>query len=147
MKILLVFFIFIFIPTSSFSADFNRYVRCLSANAKNGGKINLMYVDVSYDKDNWSSNYVKYEKSSKPITLIPVSIKAVDDGTKSNEITIKWKELVDGAYLGEYSMVSQGVYIGKFTYQDKSGNLFSFQDNPELLSADRETCNWRVNSK
>lgn len=143
MKFPLAFFIFILIPTSSFSADFNRDIRCLSANAKNGGKINLMYVEVSYDKDNWSSNYVKYEKSSKPITLIPVSIKAVDDGTKSNKIAIKWKEFVDGAYISEYSMVSQGVYIETFTYQDKKGNLFSFQDNPELLSADGKTCNWK----
>lgn len=143
MKLSLSFFMLIIIPIGSFSADFNRDIRCLSANAKNGGKINLMYVDVSYDKDNWSSNYVKYEKSSKPITLIPVNIKAVDDGTKSNKITIKWKELVDGKYIGEYSMVSQRAYVETFTYQDQKGNLFSFQDNPELLSADGETCIWK----
>lgn len=143
MKLSLSFFMLIIIPIGSFSADFNRDIRCLSANAINGGKINLMYVDVSYDKDNWSSNYVKYEKSSKPITLIPVNIKAVDDGTKSNKITIKWKELIDGKYIGEYSMVSQGAYVETFTYQDQKGNLFSFQDNPELLSADGETCIWK----
>lgn len=142
MKIFLVFFILISISISSFSADFNRDIRCLRANAKNGGKINLMYVDVYYDKDNWSSSYVKYEKSSKPITLIPVSVKTVDDGTKSNEITIKWKELVDGKYLGEYSMVSQGVNVEAFTYKDKKGNLFLFQDNPTLISSDGQSCNW-----
>lgn len=130
------------ISLSAMATEPSRYVSCFTATGEHGNKINLMYVEVTYDKDQWDSSYVKYEKSNKAISLLPEYINERDDGTKSTELTMKWRELIGTTYHGEYTSISQGVYIKEFSYKSDKGKVYKFNEDSRYYNSETNSCEW-----
>ncbi len=114
-------------------------VRCLTTNQ--GKKINVKFV-VIYGENGWSGGYLQYEKSKKPITIIPVKEQAdvVAEGRPA-QITTTWLEMINGKATGEYLTVSQGARIYKFDYKNfNNKKTFHFSENTVAFSDNN--CIW-----
>ncbi|MCL2161925.1 MAG: DUF1311 domain-containing protein [Betaproteobacteria bacterium] len=119
--------------------------RCLS-----GGPKNSIRLEWGWYKDaipaHWSTSYVKYKNSSKPIHLILKSNEGVEtmEG-RPWEYTSIWLEVVDGKITGEYKTITQGALIYGFTYKDyRNGRIVDFSDVPgDYAVVGDGKCTWK----
>ncbi|MHB9799245.1 hypothetical protein ACYCAX_15680, partial [Pseudomonas sp. MT3] len=90
------------------------------------------------------SPYVKYEKSSEAIRLVPIRGESEEMAEgRPWQFTTTLMELIDGKPNGEYTVVSQGALIYGFTYKGKNGKVVEFHLNEEAYDPDQPDCVWK----
>lgn len=119
-----------------------RQIYCMESDNSIEKPIRLTYAIIYYNADNWVGSYVKYSNSDKPMSLNLVDYKYIDNGTKSELITERWGEFINGTLNGHYIISSQGVYITNFSYTSKKGAEYRFKENREAFSPSSQSCDW-----
>ena len=99
------------------------------------------YYDAASD---WSAGYVKYAKSSVPISIVVSDTQDEESGAdRPLQTSTTWVEIVDGRVAGEYRMVSQGTQLVSMTYDKKPGGRhFDFTNNTNIDVSLEKGCQW-----
>lgn len=98
-----------------------------------------------YDEaSKWSGGFVKYAKSSEPISIVLTdSEDEMLDPDSPWQSTTTWSEVINGNVTGTYQFVSQGTHIVSMSYTKKSnGKVFHFGNNNSIGSSLESGCKW-----
>ncbi|WP_150595995.1 hypothetical protein [Pseudomonas fluorescens] len=112
--------------------------------SQEGKNINFEFRTYFDSVAKWSGAGVKYSKSKQAIGL-------VHRNTEQEELvygrpyqyTTTWVEVVDGALMGEYQMVTQGGRVDSMTYTNyKSEKKYSFRHDFNMDASPETACQW-----
>ncbi|RON68108.1 hypothetical protein [Pseudomonas fluorescens] len=98
-----------------------------------------------YDEaSKWSGGFVKYAKSSEPISIVLTDYEDEMLGPDAPwQSTTNWSEVINGNVTGTYQFVSQGTHIVSMSYTKKSnGKVFHFGNNTSIDSSLESGCKW-----
>jgi hypothetical protein len=116
-------------------------VRCLTHDGKR--PVNVKFAMAYVPDGKLSIGYVQYEKSNRSILLSHVGseVEFLSKGRPAT-VTSTWKEVFKERFGGEYTVVSQGVNIYRFSYRSAAGKVTSFENNQSAANSDYSDCNW-----
>ncbi|WP_243433269.1 MULTISPECIES: hypothetical protein [Pseudomonas] len=98
-----------------------------------------------YDSSSkWSGGFVKYAKSSEPISIVLTDSEEEMLGPDAPwQRATTWSEVVNGKVAGTYDFVTQGAQIVSMKYTKKSnGKVYHFLNNPNIDSSLESGCEW-----
>ncbi|WP_338800352.1 hypothetical protein V9L13_20075 [Pseudomonas sp. RSB 5.4] len=92
----------------------------------------------------WSGGFVKYAKSSEPISIVLTDSQNEMLGADAPwQSTTSWSEVISGKVSGTYELVTQGTQIVSMTYTKKSnGKVYYFGNNTSVDSSLESGCKW-----
>lgn len=92
----------------------------------------------------WSGGFVKYAKSSEPISIVLTDTQNEMLGADAPwQSATTWSEVINGKVAGAYKFVTQGTQIVSMTYTKKSnGKVYYFGNNTSIDSSLESGCNW-----
>ncbi|MDP9709410.1 UNVERIFIED_ORG: hypothetical protein J2X80_001487 [Pseudomonas fluorescens] len=92
----------------------------------------------------WSGGFVKYAKSSEPISIVLTDTQNEMLGADAPwQSTRSWSEVISGKVSGTYELVTQGAQIVSMTYTKKSnGKVYYFGNNTSVDSSLESGCRW-----
>lgn len=92
----------------------------------------------------WSGGFVKYAKSSEPISIVLTDSQNEMLGADAPwQSTRSWSEVISGKVAGTYELVTQGTQIVSMTYTKKSnGKVYYFGNNTSVDSSLESGCEW-----
>ena len=92
----------------------------------------------------WSGGFVKYAKSSEPISIVLTDTQNEMLGADAPwQSTRSWFEVISGKVSGTYEIVTQGTQIVSMTYTKKSnGKVYYFGNNTSVDSSLESGCKW-----
>jgi len=92
----------------------------------------------------WSGGFVKYAKSSEPISIVLTDTQNEMLGADAPwQSTRSWSEVISGKVSGTYELVTQGAQIVSMTYTKKSnGKVYYFGNNTSVDSSLESGCKW-----
>ena len=92
----------------------------------------------------WSGGFVKYAKSSEPISIVLTHFEEEMLGTDAPlQSTTIWSEVIRDKVSGTYELVTQGTQIVSMTYTKKSnGKVYYFGNNTSVDSSLESGCEW-----
>lgn len=96
------------------------------------------------DSSKWSGGFVKYAKSSEPISIVLTDTQNEMLGTDAPwQSTRSWSEVISGKVSGTYELVTQGTQIVSMTYTKRSnGRVYYFGNNTSVDSSLESGCEW-----
>jgi hypothetical protein len=98
-----------------------------------------------YDSSSkWSGGYIKYAKSSEPISIVLTDTQNEMLGADAPwQSATTWSEVINGKVAGTYEFVTQGTQIVSMTYTKKSnGKVYYFGNNTSVDSSLESGCKW-----
>lgn len=92
----------------------------------------------------WSGGFVKYAKSSEPISIVLTDSEGEMLGPDAPwQSATTWSEIINGKVAGAYEFVTQGTQIVSMKYTKKSnGKVYHFLNNPNIDSSLESGCKW-----
>lgn len=92
----------------------------------------------------WSGGFVKYAKSSDPISIVLTDSEEEMLGPDAPwQSATTWSEVINGKVAGAYKFVTQGAQIVSMTYTKKSnGKVYYFGNNTSVYSSLESGCKW-----
>jgi hypothetical protein len=92
----------------------------------------------------WSGGFVKYAKSSEPISIVLTDTQNEMLGADAPwQSATTWSEVINGKVAGTYEFVTQGTQIVSMTYTKKSnGKVYYFGNNTSVDSSLESGCKW-----
>jgi hypothetical protein len=124
-------------------ADIGIDVLCLSTT---GAKPINMEMRLYFDRNaKWTTGFVKYQNSSKPIPIVlKNSVQEMSSETAPYEHTDSWIETADGKISGMYEITMQGTQIPSATYENYSNKKkFFFLLNNNIEGTPEAGCAWQ----
>lgn len=100
---------------------------------------------IFYDASSkWSGGFVKYAKSSEPISVVSTHSEEEMLGPDAPlQSTTIWSEVIRGKVSGIYELVTQGTQIVSMTYTKKSnGKVYYFGNITSVDSSLESGCKW-----
>jgi hypothetical protein len=140
MKIIYILFTMLFASSAYSEVTSEDY--CFSSGEPNPTRFELRtYHDLS---SKWSGAFVRYEKSSIPISLISEYTK-IEELNKDEPVQVveKWLEVSKYKISGQYEMISQGTNVYSMTYTNNATHKkFYFNLDPNVVPSVERGCKW-----
>ena len=135
-----LFFLILF--STSVFANVRISVYCFTTGGKKPINLEMrLYNDMDA---NWTSGFVKYQNSKKPISIfLKNSVVEVLSEDAPYQITDSWLEIVDGKITGIYEIIMQGTQIPSFTYESyQNKRKFAFIFASSIDRTTESGCLW-----